>query len=173
MRHHFSLLPSLHCFGPRSARLLCAHGAGAGTAAARRRPPGAAGSPQDKPEDTEVWEPVPEGRHARRHRQRRAFGRDRALRRQEPRSMGEREGQVPRRLDGRERHPDRQQTGRQHRDEAQLQELPAAHRMADPGKRDRREPGARQQRRLPRRRPAPATEGTRCRSWTRSRTRPT
>ena len=68
--------------------------------AAARRPP------QGKPEDTEVWEPVPEGRHAGPDGQRAAVGRHRPVRRQEPRSMGLDQGQVAGGMDGRRRRHD-------------------------------------------------------------------
>ena len=126
-----------------------------------------------KPDDTEVWTPVPRVVTPGRHRSRPAVRRHRPVRRQEPRRVGRHEGQVARALEGRRRRHHRQQDRREHRDEAPLHELPAAHRMAHPVRHHRHRSGARQQRRRSSPRPVTATRATSSRSSTRTTTRRT
>ena len=102
MRHSFPYTDHL-----RRARLLCgalrtsrrrdrpalgAHGAAAPPRRPRRRR--AAAARRAKPEDTEVWEPVPKVVTPGATTSAPPVRRDRALRRQEPRSVGDDEGQV-------------------------------------------------------------------------------
>ncbi len=78
-----------------------------------------------------------------------AVRRDRALRRQEPGRVGQRQGPDAGDVAGAGRRDRRPQAERQHRDQAQVHQLPAAHRVARPGRHHRHQPGARQQRRVP------------------------